>query len=66
MKQELIEGEDFYFDENGYMVLTESYLLNRGTCCGNGCRHCPYNYINVPQSARSMLLGEKKDKNNDL
>lgn len=37
----LEEGKDYYF-ENGLMVLTEHYLLKRGTCCGNGCRHCPY------------------------
>jgi len=37
----LIEGLDFYF-EDGLMVLTGRYLLNRGYCCGNGCRHCPY------------------------
>jgi len=36
------EGEDFYFDENGLMVFTALYLLKRGYCCGNGCRHCPY------------------------
>lgn len=36
-----IEGVDYYF-ENGLMVLTEHYLRNRGYCCGNGCRHCPY------------------------
>jgi hypothetical protein len=32
---------DFYY-ENGYRVMTESYHRRRGTCCGNGCRHCPY------------------------
>jgi len=37
----LIEGEDYYF-ENGLMVLTARFLLKRGYCCGNGCRHCPY------------------------
>lgn len=37
----LVEGIDFYF-ENGLMVLTAHYLKNRGYCCGNGCRHCPY------------------------
>ena len=37
----LIEGVDYYF-EDGLMVLTESFLKNRGFCCGNGCRHCPY------------------------
>lgn len=42
-KQPLVEGIDFYFDE-GLMVLTEHYLLERGYCCENGCRHCPYDY----------------------
>jgi len=36
-----VEGRDFYF-ENGMMVLTRRYLLNRGHCCDNKCRHCPY------------------------
>ena len=36
-----VEGLDFYFEE-GLMVLTRRYLLNRGYCCDNGCRHCPY------------------------
>jgi hypothetical protein len=34
--------DDFYYDERGLMVLTEGYLLRRGYCCDNGCRHCPY------------------------
>jgi hypothetical protein len=29
------------------MVLTEHYHRLRGTCCGNACRHCPYNHCNV-------------------
>jgi hypothetical protein len=37
----LVEGQDFYFDQ-GRFVLTEGYLLRRGECCDNGCRHCPY------------------------
>lgn len=37
----LVEGEDYYF-EDGLMVLTAKFLLERGYCCGNGCRHCPY------------------------
>ena len=37
----LVEGVDYYF-ENGLMVLTAHFLLKRGYCCGNGCRHCPY------------------------
>ena len=34
-------ASDFYWEE-GRMVLTESYHQRRGSCCGNGCRHCPY------------------------
>lgn len=40
-EQTFVEGIDFYF-ENGLMVLTRNYLLNRGYCCENSCRHCPY------------------------
>ena len=32
---------DYYF-ENGLLVYTVAYHLNRGSCCGSGCRHCPY------------------------
>ncbi len=57
----LIEGEDFYYNKEGYMVLTEKYHLQRGYCCGNGCLHCPYHYINVPEPLRGKLL-QKIDK----
>lgn len=26
----------------GYQVFTAVALAERGYCCGNGCRHCPY------------------------
>jgi hypothetical protein len=32
---------DFYW-EQGRMIFTESYHSRRGSCCGSGCRHCPY------------------------
>lgn len=62
MYKELVEGEDFYFNENGFMVLTEKYLLQKGECCGNGCIHCPYNYRNVPEPGRSELLLLRSEK----
>ena len=37
----LVEGEDYYL-ENGLYVLTARFLLRRGYCCDNNCRHCPY------------------------
>jgi len=55
-ERSLKEGEDFYYNKDGLMVLTKAYLLKRGYCCGNGCKHCPYNYINVPEPRRTMLL----------
>lgn len=35
-------SDDFYFDDNGNVVYTRKYLINRGYCCGNGCKHCGY------------------------
>ena len=32
---------DFYV-ENGLVVYTAAYHVKRGSCCGSGCRHCPY------------------------
>jgi hypothetical protein len=26
----------------GLFVLTAAYLADRGFCCDQGCRHCPY------------------------
>ena len=36
-------GDPGYVDPStGLFVLTATFLANRGTCCGRGCRHCPY------------------------
>lgn len=56
----LIEGEDFYYDVDGYMVLTEKYHVEKGYCCGLGCTHCPYDYENVPEPKRSELKHQKE------
>ena len=60
MPDEIKEGEDFYYNEDGYIVLTEKYHLKKGYCCGNGCKHCPYDYEAVPEPKRSELLSSKK------
>jgi len=39
-----LEEGDYYFTEEGWLVFTEQYHLKRGTCCGSGCRHCPYGH----------------------
>jgi len=38
------EPGDYYLSPEGFVVFTEQYLLKRGYCCQNGCRHCPWHY----------------------
>lgn len=40
----LIEGKDYYINEQGLWVFTEDYLRRRGYCCESGCKHCPYGF----------------------
>ena len=42
-------SEDYYFDDNGLMVMTAAFHSKRGFCCGNACRHCPYDHVNVTE-----------------
>ncbi|MEA5256524.1 DUF5522 domain-containing protein [Arcicella aquatica] len=39
-----LKTDDFYINENGFMVFTEAYHLKRGYCCKNRCKHCPYGF----------------------
>ncbi len=34
--------KEHYYMENGLLVFTEIYHLEKGYCCENNCRHCPY------------------------
>ena len=53
-------GEDLYTDPaTGYMVFTEAAALRRGTCCGRGCRHCPYGHWNVRVSENRKNIVRK-------
>jgi hypothetical protein len=40
-REQGLDPEDFYY-EGPYLVFTAAYHLKRGSCCGSGCRHCPY------------------------
>jgi len=50
-------GSKLYIDpDTGYNVFTSLAHKERGKCCGNGCRHCPYDYINVkPHDRRAQI-----------
>lgn len=47
----LVEGVDYYVNEDGLFVFTSHYLLKRGYCCKNGCRHCPYGFKPAPKGS---------------
>lgn len=36
------DDETEIFDEEG--ALSRSFLLQRGFCCENGCKNCPYGF----------------------
>jgi len=56
MKKPLIEGDDYYLNEQGCFVFTAKHHLQRGYCCSLGCIHCPFDYEAVSEPKRSELL----------
>jgi len=58
--EKLVEGEDFYYNVDGYTVLTAAFHLKKGICCGNGCLHCPYLYVNVPEALKPALIQKQQ------
>ena len=64
-RNELVAG-DFYTSPEGYLIFTEQYLLKRGFCCKNGCRHCPYGFDKrtgqiKQKKGMETLLQQKED-----
>eukprot|EP00928_Gymnodinium_smaydae_P028031 TRINITY_DN21493_c0_g1_i1.p1 TRINITY_DN21493_c0_g1~~TRINITY_DN21493_c0_g1_i1.p1 ORF type:complete len:689 (-),score=78.22 TRINITY_DN21493_c0_g1_i1:133-2199(-) len=62
-------GDMTYIDPaTGYQVFTELAHKKRGKCCGSGCRHCPYNHVNVKPELKAgrimqpAFLYERADK----
>lgn len=61
--EQLIEGVHYYMSPEGRVVFTEKYHLEKGYCCGNGCRHCPYDYDQVAEPRRSQLQQDRQAQN---
>lgn len=57
---------EYYINERGQLVFTEAYHLKRGYCCGNGCKHCPYDWKMVPEKRRQQLLAEREASKKNL
>lgn len=60
----LMDDDETYSNNNKLIVFTAEYLLQRGYCCGNGCKNCPYDYKAVPEPRRSLLLKQRNDSLN--
>lgn len=56
------DDELFYMNDSGFMVFTAEYLLQRGYCCGNGCKHCPFDYkaVQNPEQKQKMITAQKE------
>jgi hypothetical protein len=50
------KGQKQYTDpESGYTVFTQLFMMERGWCCGSGCRHCPYGHQNLPNERKGSV-----------
>jgi hypothetical protein len=52
-----------YYLENGKVVFTPEYHMARGYCCGNKCRHCPFNPKHI--KGNIQLNEQYKNKKNE-
>lgn len=65
------EHEDYYIDPKGLWVFTAAYHEKRGYCCGEACKHCPFDYESVPEPIKTRALhlrevASKKAPNKEL
>ena len=49
----MIEGIHYYIDPKGKWVFTAAYHEARGYCCGEACKHCPFDYEAVPEPIKT-------------
>ncbi|MFY8202796.1 MAG: DUF5522 domain-containing protein, partial [Sediminibacterium sp.] len=49
----MIEGVHYYIDPKGKWVFTAAYHEGRGYCCGEACKHCPFDYDAVPEPIKT-------------
>lgn len=52
-------NDELYYLENGRVVFTPKYHINRGYCCGNRCRHCPYEPSFIKGNTKLKLEWQK-------
>ena len=59
-----LQDGDFYL-ENGKMVLTKKYHIKRGSCCGSGCKHCPFwpQHLKLNKELRGDIYNNNENTN---
>ena len=62
-KKNFIENIHYYL-EDGKVIMTEKYHVERGSCCGSGCRHCAYSPVG--QKGNTNLKDSLKNIEKDL
>lgn len=51
-------GHPTYRDpETGFYVMTAAALRKQGSCCGRGCRHCPWSAAEQRRAGRPFITG---------
>ena len=57
-------SEEYYIDAKGRWVFTAVYHEKRGYCCGEACKHCPFDYESVPEpiKTRAKLISAAANK----
>jgi hypothetical protein len=67
MTQSKSTDEKLYYLEQGKVVFTPEYHITRGYCCGNKCRHCPYEPKHIKDNQQLETLwvkiNQQKTKN---
>ena len=58
------DDKELYYLENGRVVFTPKYHLQRGYCCGSGCRHCPYEPKYIKGNTKLEDVWEKINQQN--
>ena len=51
-----------FYTEGERVIFTSLFHIERGQCCGNGCRHCPY----TPKHKKGTVLVANKHINLDI
>lgn len=54
----ITDSNEEYYREGRMIIFTARFLLKRGSCCGNKCRHCPYE--KSPKKGNTKLETMKK------